>query len=401
MAGRSGCPRGADWRRKDAPCNERIAAVTALPVGVPSAQSARWLDTATNRERRNEDCPRETWLKDRNTPAGEGAPVARTVSKAHSQRVTTRSRVLLQKFSPWLAASLVVVVGPVTAASPVPVSATVRKDVAASDARVTNGRLVFTRVVRVGLDEQRNEIYTSRSDGTAVRRLTFRGENTGPQWAPFGKRIVFSRDGDIWVMGANGRHKHRLTGGPAFDYGPAWAPGGRRIVFVRGLESARLVVYSLATGSSRRIPGSFAHPAGPKWSPDGRQIVFAGTVANDSETPDLYTVSPGGRGLRNLTSTPEIWENGPDWSSNGRRIVFVHEGNRCRTLHVMRSDGTADQRVPRSCPAEYPAWSPNGMKIAFNPHPETGGRLWSMSTNGTHKMFITRGDGPDWQPRFR
>ena len=282
-----------------------------------------------------------------------------------------------------------------------PLEGTARNDVAAADARATNGRLVFTRFVRGEFDEQRNEIYTSRSDGTAVRQLTFRGENTGPQWAPFGNRIVFSRNGDIWVMGANGGHKHRLVGGPALDYEPAWAPRGRRIVFVRGLESARLVVYSLATESSRRIPGSFAHPAGPKWSPNGRQIIFAGTVANDSETPDLYTVRPGGRGLRNLTSTPRIWENGPDWSPNGHRIVYVHEGNRCRTLHVMRSDGTDDQRLPRSCPAEYPAWSPNGIKVAFNPHPEMGGRLWSMSMNGTHKMLVTRGDDPDWQPRFK
>ena len=278
---------------------------------------------------------------------------------------------------------------------------TVRNDVAQADGRATNGRLVFTRFVRAGSDEERNEIYTSRPDGTAVRRLTFSGENTGPQWAPFGKRIVFSRNGDIWVMGARGRHKHRLVGGPAFDYDPAWAPRGRRIVFVRGLERGRLVVYSLATGSSQRIPGSFAHPGGPKWSPNGRQITFAGTVAQDSETADLYTVGPGGGGLRNLTSTPRIWENGPDWSPNGHRIVYVHEGNRCRTLHVMRSDGTAEQRVPRSCPAEYPAWSPNGMKFAFNPQPEVGGRLWSMSTDGTRKMFITRGDDPDWQPRFK
>ena len=86
---------------------------------------------------------------------------------------------------------------------------------------------------------------------------------------------------------------------------------------------------------------------------------------------------------------------------NGHRIVYVHEGNRCRTLHVMRSDGTDDQRLPRSCPAEYPAWSPNGIKVAFNPHPEMGGRLWSMSMNGTHKMLVTRGDDPDWQLRFK
>ena len=264
--------------------------------------------------------------------------------------------------------------------APTPLEGTARNDVAAADARATNGRLVFTRFVRGEFDEQRNEIYTSRSDGTAVRQLTFRGENTGPQWAPFGNRIVFSRNGDIWVMGANGGHKHRLVGGPALDYEPAWAPRGRRIVFVRGLESARLVVYSLATESSRRIPGSFAHPAGPKWSPNGRQIIFAGTVANDSETPDLYTVRPGGRGLRNLTSTPRIWENGPDWSPNGHRIVYVHEGNRCRTLHVMRSDGTDDQRLPRSCPAEYPAWSPDGIKVAFNPH-----RKWVAACGQCHE----------------
>jgi TolB protein len=254
----------------------------------------------------------------------------------------------------------------------------------------------------VGLDELRNDIYTSRPDGSAVRRLTFRGWNGSPEWAPSGRRIVFDRDGDIWTMRANGRQKHRVIAGPSQNWGPAWAPHGRRIVFVRGVDDdPHLVVYSLLTGTSRRLAGNYTRPSSPAWSPNGRSIMFSGTPRGDSETLDLYTISPEGNGLRNLTATPRVWETGPDWSPNGRRVVYVHEGRGCRSLHTMKANGTDDRRVPRSCPAEHPAWSPNGSRITFNPRPEImGARVWSMSLNGSHKRFVTRGHGPDWQPKL-
>jgi len=261
----------------------------------------------------------------------------------------------------------------------------------------SNGRLVFIRALPLGLDEWRNEIYSSLPDGTDLRRLTQRGDNGAPQWGPAGRRILFGRNGNIWVMGANGEDKRRVVGGRAFDMEAAWAPHGRRIVFVRDFTD--LMVYSVHTGKVRRIIGKFAWPRYPAWSPNGRRILFSGATRPDFEVPDIYTIRPDGARLRNLTKTPGVWDSNPDWSPSGRKLVYVREGRGCRTLHIMRADGSRDRRVRSSCPADNPAWSPDGRVLAFNPRPEVdGSQVWSMSLDGSSKRFLIEGSAPDWQP---
>ena len=88
--------------------------------------------------------------------------------------------------------------------------------------RATRQRLVFARFATMGLDEIRNELFSSRPDGSGVRRLTFGHENDGPRWSPQGGRILFFRDSQVWVMGASGQHKHRILGG--FNLGEGTGP---------------------------------------------------------------------------------------------------------------------------------------------------------------------------------
>jgi Dipeptidyl peptidase IV (DPP IV) N-terminal region len=83
-----------------------------------------------------------------------------------------------------------------------------------------HGRAVFVK---------NGNLFLLAPDG-ATRRLTRRG-GAAPSWSPHGKRIVFVRKHDLYVMDAKGGPARRLTrrGG---DW-PTWSPDGRKIAFVR------------------------------------------------------------------------------------------------------------------------------------------------------------------------
>lgn len=88
-----------------------------------------------------------------------------------------------------------------------------------------------------GSDEcnYRSEIYVSRSDGTAARRLTRSpGEDAQPSWSPDGSRILFTSarnfpEGDgseIYTMSPDGSCLTWLTNGTPESSTPVWRPAG-------------------------------------------------------------------------------------------------------------------------------------------------------------------------------
>ena len=78
--------------------------------------------------------------------------------------------------------------------------------------------------------EDRKGIYVIDSDGRGNHRVT---RDSPPQaawgalsWAPDGRSIVYATDrtgnGDLYVIGAEGRDRARLTSGPDSDLAPSW-----------------------------------------------------------------------------------------------------------------------------------------------------------------------------------
>lgn len=101
-------------------------------------------------------------------------------------------------------------------------------------------------------------------------------------------------------------------------------------------------------------------------SPDGKQIAF-GTAAFPSGTSDIYTINADGSNLRNLTHQPAL-DLYPAWSPDGTRIAFISNRNGKGEVCIMRPDGT-DFRVIGQAVITYPgfapAWSPDGRCLAF------------------------------------
>src|SRR5215211_4758577 len=115
-------------------------------------------------------------------------------------------------------------------------------------------------------------IAVMRSDGTDLRVLPVDGER--PTWSPSGRRLAFERDGQIWIVDADGGDLEQLT----------------------------------FRGGSRRF--TFGEASSPVWSPNGRRIAFLHPVFADDGNQGIYVKRTDGLGLRKLLNAafPGGWQ---------------------------------------------------------------------------------------------
>jgi TolB protein len=202
---------------------------------------------------------------------------------------------------------------------------------------------------------------------------------------------------------------------------PAYAtyPGANgRLAFGDKDAGGTFQIYSVkpdGTGLRQVTSGANAHLCAA-FSADGRHIAYCG--ATDAGPWEIFTVDPDGGHQHQLTSLGGF-AFFPDWSPDGRRLAFSGgEGSdQHDEIYVVDAHSGALQPQLTSCSADhagcfndYPAWSPDGTKIAYIHADDTDGngnpvneQVWVMNPDGSHKHQLTHGklakdQVPDWSP---
>ena len=210
-------------------------------------------------------------------------------------------------------------------------------------------------------------------DGSAQTRLTTTpGALADPSWSPDGTKMVFERDGSIYVLdlvGGAGQPDLTPAGG---GYDPSFSADGQKIVFFSARDGNYEIYVMNADGSAQTnltnffgpcTPGVFCgnslgDDVDPSWSPDGSRIAFKTFRDGNGE---IYLMRADGTGLTRLTNDPAD-DGTPVWSPDGQQIVFERkvDANVDYHLYTMRSaDGGAVTQITGGVGGDYrPSWQP-------------------------------------------
>ncbi len=160
-----------------------------------------------------------------------------------------------------------------------------------------------------------------------------------------------------------------------------------------------------ADGSGlRRVTTSEHQDFDPTWSDDGRRLAYRHQTG-DHVTTEIFVIDVDGSHPRNLTRTDGVADWGPDWSTDGSRIAWNSDRDDPGTLHgfTMRPDGSGVELITNEVWVEYPAWSPDGSKIAFmaqTPEGTENYEIFVVNDDGTGLRRLTESPGADGWPAW-
>ncbi len=229
----------------------------------------------------------------------------------------------------------------------------------------SSGKLIFSMV-----ENSKWDVYSANSEGKELKKLTSgSGDNLSPSVSPDGKTLLYT------AAGPNGRWQIRkvelesgtdtpLTPGDAQDQYPAWAPDGKQIIFTSNREtggnSSRLYLMDANGGNLRKLNNDNASYS--SWSPNNSIVYSFFNGTNHA----LRLYDPNSKATKELTAGDKSEYDFPAWAPDGKRIAVVKGLNSDRSIYLLNADGTNPQRItPQGETATNPAWSPDGKTISY------------------------------------
>lgn len=174
----------------------------------------------------------------------------------------------------------------------------------------------------------------TQSMTTAVNLTRHAGGEFRPAFSPDGRKIAFStewdapptgkpaersREGEVYVMDADGKNVQRLTRAPGWDGSPKWSPDGRTLYFYSKRDGNFRIWAMNADGSNpRAISPEGSAALSPTLTPDNRIAYAAKMKDNDWK---IVSVGLDGSAQRmESDASNDYWM--PDFHRSGAMVCY-------------------------------------------------------------------------------
>lgn len=112
---------------------------------------------------------------------------------------------------------------------------------------------------------------------------------------------------------------------------------------------------------------------------------------------DIYTISSSGSNIRRLTKAP-LEDKWPAWSPDGIKIAITRSVGGRNEVWVMSAQGNRVRRLATN--AWDPAWSPDGSRIAYTSARNDGLDIMVVPATGGPATDVTSAAGNDFDPAW-
>jgi hypothetical protein len=171
----------------------------------------------------------------------------------------------------------------------------------------------------------------------------------------------------------------------------------------------QIYVLNLQTGERVDLSQTDSNERTPRWSPDGQRLVFASERDGNREiyVADIAAASLGGNAtnLRNLSQhkAPD-WQ--PAWSPDGLRIAFSSYRDENWELYLVNADGSNLIRLTDHPENDFsPTWSPDGSQLLFASRRFADADLFVLDVGTAEITQLTTSEwnefDPAWSPDGR
>lgn len=270
-----------------------------------------------------------------------------------------------------------------------------------------NAGIAATRIVYVDEGSGGSEIYLIDSDGFGRQQLTRDSSIAlSPAWSPSGDRIAYmsyvGEDPAIYERVLNPGRSTLLVDLPGMDMTPSYSPDGTRLAFAATVDGRiEIHLYDLAKRCcpERQTFVRYSNSLSPTFAPDGLRLAF-----NSDRLGQLHIFTQNlGDGSAELL-TPYIYDRsvhnaGPDWSPVGDRIAFHGWVGNVPQIFTVAPDGRGLRQLTQDGRNEDPSWAPDGRHLVFASTRDGVAGLWILDVVSGRIRWLMRGGNPrlpDW-----